>query len=204
MAATLFLPGISGDPAFWDPVRAQLPEDLRGTAVRWPGAGQQPPDPAIRSHEDLPDLVADDAGRLGPGPVDLVAQSMGGAVALALAAGRPALVRRLVLVGTSGGLDVAALGGADWRPAYRAAYPAAQPWVYEPVADRTASLARLHAPVLLIWGEADEISPPAVGMRLRELLPDAVLRVIAGGTHDVALEQPALVAGLIAPFLAAP
>ena len=195
MAATLFLPGISGDPAFWDPVRAQLPEGLSGTAVGWPGAGEQPPDPAIGSYADLPGLVAEVAGRLGAGgAVDLVAQSMGGAVALALAVARPALVRRLVLVGTSGGLDVAALGGADWRPEYRDAYPDAQPWVYAPAADLTRQLARVTAPTLLIWGAADAISPPAVGERLRDLIPGAVLRVLAGGTHDVALERPALVA----------
>jgi pimeloyl-ACP methyl ester carboxylesterase len=194
VTATLFLPGISGDPAFWDPVRAQLPQAHRGAAVGWPGAGEQPSDPDVRSYADLPGLA-------GGTPVDLVAQSMGGWVAAALAAARPDLVRRLVLVGTSGGLDVAALGGADWRPQYREAYPDAQPWVHARPADLTAALAGLGAPVLLIWGDRDTISPPAVGERLASLIPQATLRVLPGGTHDVALEQPGVVADLITAHL---
>jgi pimeloyl-ACP methyl ester carboxylesterase len=145
MTETLFLPGSSADPAFWDPVRARLPQARRGAAVGWPGAGEQPPDPDVGSYADLPGVVAAAALRAGAGaPVDLVAQSMGGWVAVALAAARPELVRRLVLAGTSGGLDVAALGGADWRPEYRVAYPDAQPWVHA----RAPDLRRRASPAL--------------------------------------------------------
>lgn len=37
---------------------------------------------------------------LGTGPVDIIGNSMGGAVALSLAAARPAAVRRIVLMGS--------------------------------------------------------------------------------------------------------
>ena len=49
------------------------------------------------------------------GPCGLVAQSMGGVIALSLAIEHPELVQRLVLTGTSGGIDVARFGGEDWR-----------------------------------------------------------------------------------------
>ena len=39
---------------------------------------------------------------LGAGPVDIIGNSMGGAIALSLAAARPAAVRRIVLMGSMG------------------------------------------------------------------------------------------------------
>ncbi|MGO9220877.1 MAG: alpha/beta fold hydrolase [Streptosporangiaceae bacterium] len=41
-------------------------------------------------------------GTLGTGPVDIIGNSMGGAIALSLAAARPAAVRRIVLMGSMG------------------------------------------------------------------------------------------------------
>jgi pimeloyl-ACP methyl ester carboxylesterase len=44
---------------------------------------------------------------------------MGGVVGMRLAARYPEKVRRLVLVATSGGFDLAAHGADDWRQEYR-------------------------------------------------------------------------------------
>lgn len=49
-------------------------------------------------------------------------------------------------------------------------------------------------PVLLLCGDADPISPVAVGRRLAELLPRAELVVIPGGTHDLVCDRAAEVA----------
>ena len=55
--------------------------------------------------------------------------------------------------------------------------------------DLTGELGRIRAPVLLLWGDADPISPVAVGERLAELLPNAELVVTEGGTHDLVFER---------------
>ncbi len=115
-------------------------------------------------------------------PVNIVAQSMGGYIALRLALARPDLIRRLVLCVTSGGVPVADLGGEDWREAYFAAHPSAARWIGDPVEDLSLHLRSIRAPTLLLWGDKDPISPVSVGRRLLSLLPDGRLRIFAGAT----------------------
>ncbi len=181
-----FLPGAGGSPQFWKPVADRLPGGWEPILLGWPGAGDQPRDPLVGSFEDLIELTA---SRLSDG-TNVVAQSMGGIVAVGLALRHPAKVKRLALVATSGGIDVGALGASDWRDEYRAQFPAAAAWVTETTVDYTAELKRIRVPTLLLWGDQDPISPVAVGRRLCELLPASVLRVIAGGTHEMAVVQP--------------
>jgi pimeloyl-ACP methyl ester carboxylesterase len=182
---SVFLPGASGNTELWRPVAERLSSPGRRRILGWPGFGGLPPDERVTGLEDLVRLVTTEI----TGPVDLFAQSMGGVLALRAALEKPALVRHLVLSVTSGGLDLAALGGVDWRPAFRASNPALPGWFEKERTDLTARLHEIEAPVLLLWGDADPISPVAVGRRLAELLPDAELVVIQGGTHDLVLER---------------
>jgi len=169
--------------------------------VSWPGFGDQPYDPAVQGFADLAARVIDAVC----GPCDLVAQSIGGLIAIRIALERPDLVRRLVLCATSAGVDLARLGGADWRDEYRAEFPDAARWVCDAaVPDHTSELALITAPTLLLWGDADPISPIAVGHHLASLLGDARLEIIPGGTHSFAHDAPATVAPLIAAHLDRP
>lgn len=197
MVRTLFLPGAGGSAGFWQPVARRA--GLEGVFLSWPGLGEEPAQPGIDSLDDLVGLAA----RHVTQPVDIVAQSMGGVVAMRLALMFPALVRHLVLAVTSGGVPVADLGGADWRPAYFAAFPHAAPWIADPVADLSEAVRSIAAPTLLLWGDADPISPVAVGARLASLLPDARLYVIPGADHDLALSHVEAVAGAVRRHLMA-
>lgn len=196
----VFLPGAGGDPAFWRPVGERLPA-THTTYLGWPGLGDQPPAANVNGLEDLVRRVE---VSLGVAPVDLLAQSMGGVVALLVALRHPQRVRRLVLVATSGGLDVAALGGEDWRPAYRAAFPQAAQWIMEARVDLSSRLSAMEVPTLLVWGDADGISPPAVGQALASRLPKATLHVVPGGDHDLVQTHASVVAPVIARFLGLP
>jgi pimeloyl-ACP methyl ester carboxylesterase len=177
---TLFLPGASGSAAFWKPVAVQA--ELEGLFFSWPGLGHEPPHPDINSIDDLTDLVA----REITSPVNIVAQSMGGVVAMKLALSFPDLVKNLVLAVTSGGVPVGDLGGTEWRPNYSANLPQAARWIADPVTDLSGQIPTITAPTLLLWGDADPISPAAVGERLRDLLPNARLCIFAGADHDLA------------------
>ncbi|OYZ90636.1 MAG: alpha/beta hydrolase [Xanthobacter sp. 17-67-6] len=191
MIRTLFLPGAGGSAGFWRPVAERLA--LEGVFLSWPGLGEEPPEPGIKGIDDLVTRALAEV----TAPVNIVAQSMGGYIALKLALARPHLVNRLVLCVTSGGVPVADLGGSDWRTDYFAAYPSAARWIGDPVEDLSPRLGAVRAPALLLWGDADPISPVAVGRRLHALLPDARLHILPGADHDLARTFPDAVAGEI-------
>jgi pimeloyl-ACP methyl ester carboxylesterase len=194
----LFLPGASGNVSFWHPVANLLGHPAERIHVGWPGFGPTPPDAGVNS---LDDLVASVVAKID-GPTAIIAQSMGGIVALRAALAKPELVTHVVLTVTSGGIDISGLGAQDWRPSLLAAK--LPDWFAGDRQDLSARLVEIKVPVLLLWGDADPISPVAVGMRLAALLPTSALHVVAGGAHDLASVHAALVAPLIDAHLLFP
>ena len=196
----IFLPGAGADPNFWRPVGDRLPADWGKVYLGWPGLGDQPAQPGVEGLEGAIGLVE---AQMADGPVDLLAQSMGGLIAMLTVLRHPARVRRLVLSVTSGGVDMEAFAAADWRESYRRSHPQAAAWITEVRADLSAQLPGVSQPTLLLWGDADPISPVSVGERLRDLLPDARLHVVPAGGHDVVHVRAAEVAPLIQAHLEA-
>lgn len=197
MAKLFFLPGAAGRADFWRPVADHTLPDRDRHFFSWPGLGDEPHAPAIRGADDLAAMVLGEMDE----PADLVAQSMGGVIAIKVALAAPQWVRRLVLIATSGGLPVQSLGGSDWRAAYRDQFPRASAWITETREDLSAQFGRVETPTLLLWGDRDLVSPPEVGKRLERMLPNATLQIVAGGDHDMALTHPAELARLISDHL---
>jgi len=191
MTKTLFLPGAGASAAFWKPA-ADL-SGLDGTFFAWPGLGNEPATPCVNGIDDLVAMVLDHMSE----PVNIVAQSMGGLVAVKAALAAPGKLNGLVLAVTSAGVPVADLGGSNWRPAYYRTYPQAAQWIGEANEDLSIRIMSIEAPTLLLWGDNDPISPVAVGERLVSLLPNAVLHVVRGGDHDLAQTHALTVADLI-------
>ncbi len=189
----LFLPGASGNTGFWQPLARQLRHPAERIHLGWPGFGDTPPDPEVNGFDDLLALVLTRLDR----PCALIAQSMGGVLALRAALARPQRITHLVLCATSGGLPMAALGAEDWRQGFQTAHPRWPDWFATDRTDLTDQLPALGPPVLLLWGDGDPLSPVAVGERLETLLPNARLQVIQGGDHDLGLLQADRVAPLI-------
>jgi poly(3-hydroxyoctanoate) depolymerase len=181
----IFLPGAAGNTALWKPVSDRLSHRGSRHFWGWPGFGGVAPDPSVTGLGGLVERVVREISE----PTVLFAQSMGGLIALRAALSRPAWVRSLVLSVTSGGIDVRALGGLDWRPQFVQENPGTPRWFLDARDDLTHQLGSVRVPVLLLWGDADPISPVAVGRRLAELLPRAELVVVSGGTHDLVSER---------------
>jgi pimeloyl-ACP methyl ester carboxylesterase len=194
----LFMPGVGGDPAFWQPVADRLPLTWQKTLLGWPGLGTEPPAPDINGWDDLYRLVEQ---RID-GDVALVAHSMGGALAMRGALGHPRCVSHLVLTATSAGVDLTRFGARDWREGYRRANLGAPVWVYERQSLHERRLRDLNIPTLLIWATRDPISPPAVGRHLAQLLPNSTLLELDDDSHTFARERPEDVAPAISAHLA--
>ena len=193
MTKLIFLPGALGRTESWHPVANLLTYPGEKVHVTWPGFSGVPSDPSIRGIDDLVTRVIDQIDE----PSALIAQSMGGVVAMLVALQRPELITHLVLSVTSGGMDLASLDGEDWRPSILANHPGLPDWFISYREDLTPSLSALRVPTLLVWGDSDPISPVKVGQKLESLLPRSELQVLPGGNHDVCCALASLVAPLI-------
>ena len=92
--------GMSGAATNWTDLMAELTPDFDCAAVDLPGSGFSPPPRTGGGYSvtGRAGTVARLIETLGAGPVHLVGNSMGGAVAVRLAARRPDLVRTLTLI----------------------------------------------------------------------------------------------------------
>jgi 3-oxoadipate enol-lactonase len=91
----------------------------------------------------------------------------------------------------------------DRREAFLRTEPAVFQAACEALAslDLRAALAGVGIPVLVLVGEQDEATPPAMSHELAAGLPDAQLRIIPGCAHVPQLQAPKLFLDAIADFL---
>jgi pimeloyl-ACP methyl ester carboxylesterase len=186
-----------------------------------PGFGATPEPARPWGSEDYAAAVAD-VLRSGDGPapgqgIVVVGHSLGGRVAVRLAAAHPELVAAVVL---SGAPLVSVAGRSRPRPAFRVAralhrahvvgdarmeqmrrrfgsadYRAAQ-GVMRDVLVRLVNeryddaLAALRCPVELVWGDDDTEAPPAVARAIAAAVPQAVLTLCPGAGHLTPLTAP--------------
>jgi 3-oxoadipate enol-lactonase len=161
-------------------------------------------------------------------PAALVGNSFGGLVALDLAARRPELVTKLVLLDAAlpdhefsdevenyadeeerlleaGDLDGAVELNLDfWCPSVadrvRTMVAGALQWEGEEI--EAIDLSAVRAPTLVAVGEQDKPDFHAIAGRLAREIPDAELAVIPGAGHLPSLEQPDATQELVSRFLA--
>jgi pimeloyl-ACP methyl ester carboxylesterase len=141
------------------------------------------------------------------GAVHLVGNSMGGQIAIHLAASRPDLVRSLTLVNSTGipitiepsahiENIVVPRGAISFarvvaRDAFRAG-PTSFVLAFSRLLldDARPLLASLKMPVLLLWGERDPLVPLSYAQRIREAVPHARLVVVPDAGHVPMWENP--------------
>lgn len=159
--------------------------------------------------------------RVGIAAAHVVGHSMGGVIAVDLAARFPERVRRLVLA------DVAAFSFLD-RAFVRSATGLAKtiwylPFGFLPVlfsdalragprllwkagrdlltTDIREALAQVAAPALILWGERDAMVPLEIGERLAGELADAELFVIEKAGHNPMWDRPQVFNRVVTEFL---
>ncbi|MCT2587325.1 alpha/beta fold hydrolase [Actinophytocola gossypii] len=98
-STAVYLHGLGGSATNWTDLAGQLSGYVPGIAVDLPGFGRtEPPDGFDYSMPAHADTAARFIRGLGVGPVHLFGNSMGGAIAVLLAARHPDLVRTLTLI----------------------------------------------------------------------------------------------------------
>ncbi len=95
----LYVHGLAGASTNWTDLAGYLAPQLAGEAIDLPGFGRSGPAPGGNySIRNATRTVIDHLERSGRGPVHLFGNSMGGAIAISIAARRPDLVRTLTLI----------------------------------------------------------------------------------------------------------
>lgn len=210
----------------WGAQRADLAAVHRVLLPERRAHGHTPDVPGPLSYRDMADDTVAFVESVVREPAHLVGWSDGGVVALLVAAARPDLVRRVVVIGANfrpgpecftepGMLDTMTADGPDlafFRELYEPVSPDGAghwPVVAAKVLDmwRTQpeiaadELARIAAPVLVMVGDDDLMTLEHTASLYRGL-PDARLAVVPGASHLVPLERPDLVNRLVLEHLA--
>ena len=189
----IFLPGASGNTEYWRPVAEHISHPAEKIFIGWPGIGTTPAEDRITGIEGF---VARTVAEINQ-PTALIAQSMGGVVAILAARQRPQLVTHLVLAALSGGIDTTGLGARDWRPPKHELTKELKFAFAGHDEMLEVELSEIDSSTLLLWGDSDPVSPVAVGQRVASLCRHAELHVIRGGAHTFANTHASLVGQLI-------
>ncbi len=223
--AIVLLHGLSGSSRWWA-------RNIRALAARYRvlvpdviGFGRSRlPGHRLPSVPDVAAVLAQWIGLAAGEPAHVVGHSMGGQLAVHLAARSPGCVRRLVLV-DSAGIPRALTPRFLMRFAYEVAPPrrwgdptflpiilgdalAAGPWTLMRAIRHILSddvrplLGEVSAPTLLLWGERDTIIPPAHGREMRRAIPGARLLVLPHTYHNPMVDAPAAFNQALLSFLA--
>lgn len=157
------------------------------------------------------------------GPVHLVGHSMGGHMAVHVAARYPELIRRLVLVDAAGiprPLTVGALVRFVYElaPPKQWGDPAFLPVIWGdalsagPLAvaqalrnilrdDVRALLPSIRVPTLVLWGSGDSVIPLEHARIFRDTIPGATLALIPNAFHNPMVDRPDAFNDLVLAFL---
>lgn len=213
--------GLGGSWRWWERNIGPLAEHHRvyaldlGRRERWLHGRER-----VRPAEAAEALASWMAG-VGLARAHVIGHSLGGHMAIRLAATYPALVDRLVLVDSAGLLDSANF----WRLTARAFGPAPErtrefrrlvlhdslrtnPLVVfqtarEMMRDHLAPLlGRVAAPTLIIWGGRDKVVPLASAYALRDGIPAARLFIIPHAGHNPMFYHAGTFNRLVLEFLA--
>ena len=192
--ALILIHGLAGSLEWWRYNADEFADQFTVYMFDLPGFGRLGHLPAAGSMPYYTDWVSRFIDAIGIDDAHVLGHSMGGHIAVRLAAGSPERVDRLILVSPAGVLPDAQLDHyilpvlkllrelpprllplalrdirrADLRTTWRSGQDLIEN-------DVLPLLPRIQAPVLIIWGEGDDITPFELSETFLEHLPDARL-----------------------------
>ena len=213
--------GVSGH--VWQRSIPYLAQQRQVIVVDLPGHGHSTLQGPWRLREIAP-LLATWLQQMGLEPLALLGHSMGGAIAVHLAAHAPELLERLILVNAAAlplqetlpVLTIRSLrsmtqpGSRGYplpllldalKPRPRLLWQAAHEMLLSDFRTELAQLAATTMPILIIWGERDLLLPLALGQELSQALPDATFMTMPHSGHRPPLAEPEKFSRLVLEFL---
>lgn len=143
-------------------------------APDYPGFGNSPANPAYGFSRDFRNssrFVLDFSGSIGLLGFALVGPSMGGGITLRTIIDYPDIVSSAIVIGSSG---------------------------VDPMRDE---LSKVDVPLLILWGEFDDVIKKEDGTTLKNLVRNSELKIIQGATHPVYIDNPAAFFDEVKKFL---
>lgn len=207
--------GLAGTTRWWSRNIRALARHHEVHMVDLAGCGRSEGGPFVL--REAADTLARWMARCGILRAAVVGHSMGGHIAVDLAARHPHLVDRLVLVDAA--LNFAGapqpsqdLSSLSYLPfgmlplilpeALKTGIPTLARAAYEIVkTDMRPLLQRVRARSLVVWGEHDPCVPLSLGYELAHMLPGNALAVIRGAGHVPMWEQPEAFNNVVSAFL---
>src|SRR5688500_15279392 len=201
--------GLAGSMRWWRRNVSALAEAHTVYLVNLPGFGDFRRRGLRFASAQAADWLGEWIEAVGVAPCHVVAHSMGGHVTIRLAARRPALVNRLILVAPA-----LVAGRRPWTAyplALVAASRAMSPRFLPLLAldtlraglltilrdarnlladDVQEELREILAPTLLVWGDRDALVPPSLGPLMQAELADADLLLLPGAGHVAQYDRP--------------
>lgn len=204
-----------------------LSERYQVIAPVLPGLGNSTAPEKIQNSNDYAKIIGNFAKKLNLKKVHVVGHSLGGAIAIALAALIPSIVRSLIVVDSTG----ISLGSVPEVVLKRAIEMPAQSWQMkiQPVSaifqnllynslfnpentikmgfialqeDIRPILPKIESPCLILWGENDVLTPVKFAQELSQGIKGSRLKIVAEGYHEWNLFFPEKFTEIIFGFIA--
>ncbi|MGM1029515.1 MAG: alpha/beta fold hydrolase [Actinomycetota bacterium] len=215
----LLVHGIGMGQQYFGLLREALSAELDVIALDLPGFGASPEPSESLPMPELADLVADALRGMVDEPIIALGHSMGTQVVAELAARHPELVGRVVLIAPT----VNPLERSGWQQGLRLLQDlsndppivalvgarmyaqAGARWYFRKLRsmldhDLRDVLPRVLQPTLVIRGDEDRVVPAAWASEVRDLLPDAELRIARGKGHEAMVTAAEPVARMVMEF----
>ena len=186
-----------------------LSERYQVIAPVLPGLGNSTAPEKIKNYNDYAKIIGNFAKKLNLKKIHVIGHSLGGAIAIALAALMPSIVRSLIVVDSTG----IPLGSIPEVVLKRAIEMPAQSWQMksQPVSaifksllynslfhlkntikmafialeeDIRPILPKVESPCLILWGENDVLTPVKFAQELSQGIKGSKLKIVAEGYHE--------------------
>lgn len=220
----ILIHGLSGSSRWWQRNIPTLSRHFHVYAVELPGFGSNRSRPLSPQKQfvlrDTARLLVEWMDESGLERADIMGHSMGGYIAVDLAAEYPERVNHIVLVdaallpvGATVRQSTVALARSmlrlprDFVPVLAVDAMRAGPFTSLRASrqlharDLRPRLADIHAPTLVVWGEDDNVVPLSVAVEIAAAIPGARLEVIPNAAHSPMWDRAADFNTLVVSFL---